>query len=523
MAKLPERQTNDNEPIVAEESKTATILLVITSSITRLLDQYSSLQTIIRIIAYCLRLSKHQVPAKMKSSIITADEMAHALSALIYCVQKMVYADDIDRIKKGIICSKELRQLDPFIDNNDIVRVGGRLTNANIPYAHKHPILLPSSHRLTTLIIDYHHLRLKHPGAHALQTQLQREYWIQSARRVIRSRLRLCMACFRTRPSTLQPKMAPLPKYRVQQLKPFLISGVDYAGPITLRGLRGKRLTPISSYICLFVCLTTKALHLELSSDLSTEAFLMALTRFSARRGPIKEIHSDCGTNFVGAARLLNPVQELTQSQSFQTKIQRHCASVQIKWCFNPPSSPHFGGLWEANVKSTKALILRSIGTHKLTAEEFTTLLTQIEATLNSRPLCPLSNDPFNYEALTPGHFLTLEPSTSLPDPSLKSVSLSKLKRWRLIADLHSHFWSRWKIEYLSTLQLRSKWCKNSRELEVGELVLIKEATHPLHWRLGRIRNLHPGADGIVRVATIDTATGSFTRPVVKLCPLPIS
>jgi len=217
--------------------------------------------------------------------------------------------------------------------------------------------------------------------------------------------------------------MASLPSYRVQQVKPFAITGVDYAGPVTLKEPRGRRTASKLAYICLFVCTTTKAIHLELSSDLSTECFLMTFTRFSARRGPIKEMHSDCGTNFVGASRSMDPLHEFTHSQIFQDNIHRHLTKHNITWHFNPPASPHFGGLWEAGVKSTKSLILRSIGIHKLTSEEFLTLLTQVEATLNSRPLCALSNDPDDFEALTPSHFLTLEPSTVLPDPKFVHCS----------------------------------------------------------------------------------------------------
>ncbi|XP_050532155.1 uncharacterized protein LOC126900449 [Daktulosphaira vitifoliae] len=325
--------------------------------------------------------------------------------------------------------------------------------------------------------------------------------------------------------------MADLPQYRVQQIKPFTISGVDYAGPISLKSARGRRSarerrsSDTSAYICLFICMATKAIHLELSSDLSTEKFLMAFTRFASRRGPIQEIHSDCGSNFVGASRLLNkclsPLHTLTTLNDFQNTVHEHLSKQNITWHFNPPASPHFGGLWEAGVKSTKALIHRSIGTHKLTNEEFITLLTQIEATLNSRPLCALSNDPNDLDALTPSHFLTLEPSTTLPEPSLENVPLSKLQRWRLILDIHRHFWSRWKNEYLSSLQLRNKWTDNNDQLQINNLVLIKEATHPLHWKMGRVRLLHPSSDGVTRVATVETATSRFLRPLVKLCPLP--
>lgn len=156
-----------------------------------------------------------------------------------------------------------------------------------------------------------------------------------------------------------------------------------------------------------------------------------------------------------------------------------------------------------------------------MTGEELTTLLTQIEATLNSRPLCPLSNDPTDLDALTPSHFLTLEPSTSLPDPNLDSIPLSKLQRWRLVTDLHRHFWTRWKNEYLSSLQARSKWFGKGEQLSIGDLVLIKESTHPLHWQLGRIRTVHPGTDGQIRVAEVTTPIGILKRPAVKLCQLP--
>lgn len=301
--------------------------------------------------------------------------------------------------------------------------MGGRLDNAEIPYAHKHPILLPPRHRLTDLLIHHHHIRLKHPGASSLQAVLQLEFWILSSRKAIRSRLRLCIPCFRIRPRSVPPKIKDLPNYRVQEIKTFASTRVDYVGPITLKG--GRRCARPLAYICLFVCTTTKAYHLGFSSTLSTETFLLAFARFAFRSGPISDMHSDNETNFVGASKLLTPLKDLIHSSSFQNRVNRYLGAKQIRWHFNPPSSPHFGVLWEAGVKSTKLLILRSIGKHCLPGEELTTLLKQIEATLNSRPLCPLSNDPNDLEAHTPSHFLTLEPSTSLPDPNLDTIPLS--------------------------------------------------------------------------------------------------
>jgi len=177
--------------------------------------------------------------------------------------------------------------------------------------------------------------------------------------------------------------MAALSQYRVQQLKPFAVTGVDYAGSIAVKGSRGRTSSRSSANICLFVCTITKALHIELSSDLSTETFLLAFTRFVARRGPIKEVHSDNGTYFVDAAILLNPLHTFIASEKYQTSWRNHLSRNQISWLFNPPFFPHFGGLWKAGVKSTKSLIYRSIETHRLTSEELITLLAKIEVTLN--------------------------------------------------------------------------------------------------------------------------------------------
>lgn len=154
--------------------------------------------------------------------------------------------------------------------------------------------------------------------------------------------------------------------------------------------------------------MATKALHLVLASDLSTETFLMSFSRFISRRGPIQQMHSDCGTNFVGASKMFETVDKFTQSAEYQKKCRSFLAARNISWHFNPPSAPHFGGLWEAGVKSTKTLIHRTIGLHRLKYKELNTLLTRIEATLNSRPLSALSPDPLDFEALTPSHFLTL-------------------------------------------------------------------------------------------------------------------
>ncbi|XP_071057617.1 uncharacterized protein [Onthophagus taurus] len=194
-----------------------------------------------------------------------------------------------------------------------------------------------------------------------------------------------------------------------------------------------------------------------------------------------------------------------------------------LEWKFNPPGAPHFNGLAESNVKSVKTHLIKVIGSQVLSFEEMYTVLTQIEAVLNSRPLTPVSSDPNDLQALTPGHFLHLEPLNScIVDPDLSTVPCSRLDRWQLLQKTVQDFWKRWKHDYLHTLQQRTKWTESSSNPVVGDMVLIKNENRPsFQWDLGRIEEIHPGKDGVVRVVTLKTCTGRLTRPVVKICPLP--
>ncbi|XP_030767504.1 uncharacterized protein LOC115891219 [Sitophilus oryzae] len=170
-----------------------------------------------------------------------------------------------------------------------------------------------------------------------------------------------------------------------------------------------------------------------------------------------------------------------------------------------------------------KSHLYRTIGSQILTYEEFSTILTQIEAVLNSRPLSVISADPNDLQPLTPGHFLTLEPLTiGFPEPDLTSIPLNRLSRWQLIQRMHTDFWKRWSQEYVHLMQERHKWTEPTPEIKLNSLVLIKHETEsPLSWELGRVIKLHPGKDNIVRVVTLKTAHGILQRPVVKICPLP--
>ncbi|XP_059049911.1 uncharacterized protein LOC131844930 [Achroia grisella] len=315
------------------------------------------------------------------------------------------------------------------------------------------------------------------------------------------------------------PLMGNLPQQRLLPGYPFECVGVDYAGPIMSASRQGRGCRLMKVYIAIFVCFTTKAIHLELVGDLTSNKYLMALYRFISRRGKPVHIYSDNGTSFVGAYNEISKFLKANCDALSDTVV-----SQGINFHFIPAYTPHFGGLWEAGVKSTKYHLQRVLGNCNLTFEELNTTLTQIEAILNSRPLTPLSTDPADYTPLTPGHFIIGRPLISLPQPDLRQSTTSNLSRFARIEQLRQHFWSRWSKEFVAELQQRTKWQSGKSELKLDTLVVIKEDhLPPLKWKLGRIVAIHPGSDGIVRVADIRTSTGVIRRSFSKICPLPIS
>ena len=188
------------------------------------------------------------------------------------------------------------------------------------------------------------------------------------------------------------------------------------------------------------------------------------------------------------------------------------------------PRSPHFGGLWEASVKSFKHHLLRTVGDALLTFEQLETYIIEIEAILNSRPLSPMSSDPNDIQPLTPGHFLIGGPLTSFPQLDLTEIPKNRLSDWQHAQQMHQHFWNRWEKEYLNQLNIRSKWHSNATHcIKLGTLVVIKEdKSPPLQWILGRVVATHPGPDEIIRVATVKTNTGEYKRCIKTLRPLPV-
>lgn len=251
--------------------------------------------------------------------------------------------------------------------------VGGRLRYAPVPNTAKHPYLIPQKSHLAALLCDHYHMYSLHGGPKLVQSLIQRHYWIPGARNLIRKRIFKCLPCYKLKAKPFQPFMADIPQSRFEQGKCFLNVGLDFAGPYLVKETTRRNARLSKCYIALFVCMSVKAIHSELVHSLTTEACLAAIDRFIARRGLPKNIYSDQGRNFVGAARQINEVYELLQSSNKQ--FSDHLAKQEIVWNFNPPYAANFGGLWEAGVKSTKHHLKRILETHHFTADEFYTLL----------------------------------------------------------------------------------------------------------------------------------------------------
>jgi hypothetical protein len=496
---------------------------VCTTIDTSYFERYSSYNKLIRVTAYILRFQFNtRNKLTRQTGPLTVKELDSSMSTLVKIVQ-LEFANDIKHLQQNnVVNSKsKLLNLNPFLDEQQLLRVGGRLQRANLPYFQKHPIVLPSKHHFTYLLIDHHHKWNMHAGPQAVLASIRTNFWIISGRNAVRKITRRCITCFKANPTPAQQLMGNLPRERLQPNTPFCISGVDYGGPMFIKENHRKgKIKTYKCYIAVFVCFTTKAVHIELVSDLTTEAFIAALKRFISRRGCCQFIYSDNATTFVGGQRELQHIYELISSKETETVIQNLLTKNHITWKFIPPRSPHFGGLWESAVRSIKYHIKRVIGAQILTFEEYYTILTQIEYCLNSRPLIPMSNDPNDLLTLTPNHFL-LGDTHLILEPNLLNIKTNYLSRWQNLVKLRQDIWKRWSREYLTQLQQRPKWKNQQANVKEGDMVLLIDEQSPLHWNMGRIVQLHPGADGLVRVVSVKTLRGTVKRAITKLCVFP--
>ncbi|KAI5734956.1 hypothetical protein M8J77_012447 [Diaphorina citri] len=509
---LPERK-----PIVLVTKAEANQLILT-------VQKYSSLDKLKRVMAYVLRFI-HDVknPSDQRSNTLSISELRDSLLVCVKISQNFHLSDVMKAVKSGQKCPADLQNLSPIINSSGILAVGGRLAHAPISESAKHPILIPKKCHLATLLVRHYHALTLHGGSKIVQSLLLQQFWIIGARNLIRSEISKCVSCVKMKPVFYQPMMADLPVSRYTQGRPFLNVGVDYAGPFTYK-TGPRRNSPLSKcYFAIFVCMSTKCIHLELVSELSTAAFLACLDRFVGRRGIPTCIFSDNGTNFRGAASYLVEVQSFLRTA--EADISQYLQRKEIKWNFIPPSAPNFGGLWEAGVRSVKKHLSHVLNGQAFNFEQLSTILISIEGILNSRPICAINsspNDGVNY--LTPGHFLIGAPLLARPEHDLSEEPMTHLQRWKLISHISQCFWKKWSKDYLNTLIQRPKWTQSPDSVKVGDVVLIQGVNLPSQmWPIGRVTHILPGPDGVVRVVKLKTTKGELIRPVSKVAVLPLS
>ena len=353
-----------------------------------------------------------------------------------------------------------------------------------------------------------------HVGKEHILSRLRRSYWIVKGRAAIKRVISDCFVGKRRSARCMDQVMANLPQDRISpDDPPFTKVGADFFGPINVR----QRQSQVKRYGCLFTCLTVRAVHVEIAESLDTDSFLNALRRFISRRGYPKVIHSDNGTNFCAGKRELR---EAVDGWN-QIMIGNFLQQRKVKWILNSPAAPHMGGVWERMVQSTKTILKALAKEQVLTDETLSTLTTEVEGVLNSRPLTPNSDHPSDLTPLTPNDLLLLQPNPNIPPGVFYKTDNYCTQHWRQVQYLASLFWKRWLRQYLPTLQQREKWNKVPRNLLPGDLVLVaEENTHRGQWPLGRVTEVYAGKDGHVRSVKIRTRSTTLVRPITKLCYL---
>ena len=531
-------QTEPNDPEV-KVSSLATRAEVVKPNYfeTVRLDVFSDWFKAKKAIAICLRLKSRLRKGTPESHDKTAyrkvnlEEIARAEVEIIRCLQHEHFQEEIATLRKRDVSGeyvdrKEAKQrndklkkasnlyrLDPFLDEDQILRVGGRLRRAELPVDVKHPVILPRKPHVTKLIIRHCHDAVKHQGLGMTHNELrQRGYWVIGGVSAVSNLISKCVTCKKLRATVQQQKMADLPSDRMEPAPPFTYSAVDYFGPFVIKEGRKQ----VKRYGVLFTCMASRAIHIETANSLETDSFINALRRFLAERGPIRQIRSDRGTNFIGARReLREALDEMDQGRIYSHLLKENCEWIQFK--MNVPAASHMGGVWERQIRSVRnvlAALLEESGS-QLDDESFRTLMKEVQGIINSRPLTVIDSTSHELpQPLTPNHLLTMKSKVLMAPPGVfQREDLYSRRRWRRVQHLANQFWSRWRKEFLQTLQPRKKWIQPQRNLKIDDIVLVRDENLPRNrWRMARVDEVFPSDDGLVRKVKLAMATSELDK-----------
>lgn len=451
---------------------------------------------------------------------ISQEQLQLAKATIIREVQREVYADDIRSMEKGESLHRQspLAKLSPFIDSDTILRVGGRLSNAQLTTNETHPMLIPSKHHVTQLIIRHYHAQVCHQGRHFTEGSIRAAgFWIVVGKRAVSTVIFNCVTCRRLRGKRQEQIMSDLPEDRTHTDPPFTWVGLDVFGPwpVTVRRTRGGQ-AESKRWAVIFTCMSSRATHIEVMESMDTSSFIHALRRFFAIRCAVKLLRSDCGTDFVSACREL----QIDKRGCHNDKINTFLEDSGCQWQFNPPHASHMGGSWERMIGVSRRIldaILLQHGNAKLTHEVLVTFMAEVTAVVNARPLTTVSTDPEHPQILTPAMLLTQKVGTPpVPPGQFDNHDLFRAQ-WRRVQYLANIFWTRWKREYLSGLQYRHKWSTPKPNLQVGDVILLKDGQEKRNdWPLGLVTMTFPSKDDKVRKIRVKVIRGGEQRLYLK-------
>ncbi|XP_057709746.1 uncharacterized protein LOC130927761 [Corythoichthys intestinalis] len=491
------------------------------------LCKFSNWSRMIKAIARLKRFLKDKKnPRKGSSQASTLQDRKEAEVLILKLVQDTAFSHVMQSLKHSKTMQTEdkvnkLHKLCPFKDDQGILRVGGRLTHATLDSHVKHPVILPRKGHVSSLLAKHYHERAYHQGRGITVNELRSNgYWILGCSKLVSSLIFKCVKCRKFRRRTEQQIMADLPEERMETSPPFTYCGMDSFGPFYIKDGRKE----LKRYGLVITCMCSRAIHIEMLEDLSTDAFINALRAFIAIRGPVRQIRCDQGTNFIGARNeFVDAFKEMDQGQ-----LER----LECEFVMNTPASSHMGGVWERQIRTIRSVlgsILEQSG-KQLDGPSLRTFLYEVMAIVNSRPLttdhlC----DPSGPEPLTPNHILTMK-STIIAPPPGKFVreDLYLRKRWRRVQLLANTFWTRWRKEYVLNLQRRQKWTKERRNAQVNDIVLLQDDLSARNqWKLAKIVEVYPGQDGRVRKvkllmsdSTLDSSGKRILKPVYLERPI---
>ena len=462
--------------------------------------------------------SQRQEPDPTVADILKSEKI------ILRMLQDKYFSKEKECLKsnKKVLKSSPIIKLDPFLDEDQLLRVGGRLRKGNIQTKEKHPIILPKKEVVVQRIIEHYHKEIAHLGRTSTLCEVRSQgYWVINGGSQVRKLVDSCRHCRALRGQPEIQKMADLPEERVSCAEPpFTCCGADAFGPYIIKEGRKE----LKRYGIIFTCYSCRGVHIESLNSMDTDSFILALRRFLDRRGPVRSIRSDNGGNFIGAEEeMKKALQEMDHSRISAFLLKHSCDWIQ--WQKNPPVSSHMGGVWERQIRTVRSVLSGLLMEHsgRLNDESLRTLLTEVEAIVNSRPLAVDNLNDETTEPLTPNHLLTMKLKVLLPPPGeFQKADIYLRKRWRAVQYLANEFWEQFRKEYTRVSQVRNKWDTPRRNVAVNDIVLVLDKDLPRNrWAKGRVVEVFPSEDGLVRQVNVKTGVNTvLKRPITKLVVL---